>query len=629
MCGICGFVSSNNYSLSGGDILKRMLASIRHRGPDDEGSLIDGNFVFGVKRLSVIDLVSGHQPIHDEKKRFWAVSNGEIYNYRELRGSLREKGHVFYTNTDTEVIVHLFEEYGRDCASRMEGMFAFAVWDSMEKELFLCRDRFGIKPLYYSSLPSGFVFASEPKAILEFPGVSREIDLASLDEYFTFEYVPAPRSIFKDIRKLPAACQLTFKSGGIKINKYWDIDLSVKDHSMSESRASDGILALLTDSLRKYLRSDVPSGVFLSGGIDSGLIAALSSGLARGNDLKTFSIGFEDDSFDESSYSRRVARLYRTRHFNQIFNCQDLISLVPEAAGFLDEPLADASFFPTYLLSRFARKDITVALSGDGGDELFAGYPTYQAHKLAGYYNRVPALLRGRLDSLARILPVSMRNFSFDFKAKKFVSAYSLPEGKRHIAWMGSFMPGDKALLYTGSLKAGIPDAGAAERVINDYLAGCGQAELLDRMQYLDMKTYLQDDILVKTDRASMANSLEIRLPYLDHRLVEFVFSLPQRMRLKGFDSKYILKKAAGPFLPAGILNRRKKGFGVPIASWIRGDFKELILDLLNEDKIRKQGLLDHGYVSGLLDQHFRGKADNRKKIWTIFMFELWAGQYL
>ncbi|MCK9595036.1 MAG: asparagine synthase (glutamine-hydrolyzing) [Candidatus Omnitrophica bacterium] len=629
MCGICGFVSSNNPSFFGGDILKRMLAVIRHRGPDDEGSLIDGNAAFGAKRLKVIDLISGHQPIHDEKKRFWVVLNGEIYNYQELRRQLREKGHVFYTDTDTEVIAHLFEDHGCDCASRLEGMFAFAVWDSRERRFFLCRDRFGIKPLYYSVVLGSFVFASEPKALLEFPGVSRQIDLTGLDEYFTFEYVPAPRSIFKDIRKLPAGCQLTYQGSEIKVDKYWDIDLFAKSRFLNEPQAVDGLLSLLTDSVRKYLRSDVPAGVFLSGGIDSGLITALSSGFAGGNGLKTFSIGFEDDSFDESCYFRQVAQLYRTRHFHRVFNCRDLISLIPEATGLLDEPLADASFFPTYLLSRFARQNITVALSGEGGDELFAGYPTYQAHRLAGYYNRVPAFLRNRIDKLAGLLPVSMRNFSFDFKAKRFVSAYSLPAGKRHIAWMGSFMPADKAGLYTAALKERLPEEGAAERVINDYMAGCSQAELLDRMQYLDIKTYLQDGLLVKTDRASMANSLEARLPYLDHRLVEFVFRLPQQMRLRGFGSKYILKKAAVPFLPAGIVNRRKKGFGVPIGSWIRKDFKRLILDFLDADKIKKQGLLDCGYVNGLLDRHFRGKADNRKKIWTIFMFELWASKYL
>ena len=629
MCGICGFVSANNLSMANGDIISGMLSSIRHRGPDDEGVFVDGNAAIAVKRLSIIDLVSGHQPIHDENKRFWVCANAEIYNYLELREQLREKGHRFYTNTDTEVIAHLFEEYGPDCARELEGMFAFAVWDSQKKELFLCRDRFGMKPLYYSSACGSLIFASEPKAILKFPGVSRGIDPVALDEYLTFEYVPATRSIFRDIRKLPAGCRMVYKNRDIKISRYWDIDLAARNTAITEAQAREELLARLKDSVRKHLRSDVSLGVFLSGGIDSGLVTALSCGFLPAEKLKTFSIGFAEDSFDESDYIRRVCELYQTRHYHQVFTCRDLIGLIPEAAGFLDEPLADASFFPTYMLSKFARRNITVALSGDGGDELFAGYPTYQAHKLAGYYNRIPAFLRKGLDNIAGGLPVSMRNFSFDFKAKKFISAYSLTAHKRHIAWMGAFMEEDKAALYSGLMKEQRFAEDAASRVIKDYLPAAREPGSLDSMQYLDIKTYLQDDILVKTDRASMANSLEVRLPYLDHRLVEFVFSLPEHLRLRGLESKHILKKIAAPFLPAGIIKRGKKGFGVPIGSWIRSDFKELILDHLSEDKIRRQGLFDPGCVKGILDQHFRKKADNRKKIWTILMFELWAETYL
>ncbi|MCX5701647.1 MAG: asparagine synthase (glutamine-hydrolyzing) [Candidatus Omnitrophica bacterium] len=627
MCGICGFISSKDYSISKQDITLRMLHVIRHRGPDDEGIFVDDDAVLGIRRLSIIDLSGGHQPIHNEDGALWIVFNGEIYNFPELREALIKKGHIFYTKTDTEVIIHAYEEYGKDCVNKLKGMFAFAIWDKGKNELFLARDRFGIKPLYYSEFNGQFIFASEIKAILQFPDFKRELDLVALDQYLTFEYVPAPRSIFKKIEKLPAAHCLIYKNKNISIHKYWDIGFSQRCNSINETEAKERLSELFNATIKQHLLSDVPLGVFLSGGIDSSTITALTNNFSA-NRLKTFSIGFKEDSFDESRYIQQISDLYHTEHYHQDFSVKDLLQLLPEAAHFLDEPLGDASFFPTYLLSKFTKQEVTVALSGDGGDELFAGYPTYQAHRIAKYYHLIPAVFREHiLNRMIMNLPVSMSNFSLDFKAKKFISSASFPLGIRHIAWMGSFNHLDKIELYTPGFKK-ILGTGDNFKLMNNYFNEPGVSGELNKLQYFDIKTYLQDDLLVKTDRASMANSLEVRVPFLDHELVEFVFSLPSKLRLNKLKTKYILKKVASELLPQNIINRKKKGFGIPVAFWIKKSLKESILDNLKEDKIKKDGLFNYGYIKNLLQQHFANKADNRKKIWTIFMFILWRQEY-
>jgi asparagine synthase (glutamine-hydrolysing) len=628
MCGICGFISSKDYSISKQEIALSMLNTIRHRGPDDEGVFIDRDIVLGIRRLSIIDLTGGHQPIHNEDGSLWIVFNGEIYNFPELRETLIKKGHIFYTKTDTEALIHAYEEYGSDCVNKLKGMFAFAIWDKGKNELFLARDRFGIKPLYYSELNGQFIFASEIKAILEFPGFKRELDPVALDQYFTFEYVPAPRSIFKRIKKLPAAHTLNYKNKDICVHKYWDINFSQRRNYDNEGEVEERLLELLKEATRSHLLSDVPLGVFLSGGIDSSIITALTSNLSA-NRIKTFSIGFKEDSFDESRYIRQVAKLYESEHFHQDFQANDLVSLLPEAARFLDEPLADASFFPTYLLSRFTRQEVKVALSGDGGDEIFAGYPTYQAHKLAKYYRMIPSILRESVfKRVVMNLPVSMDNFSFDFKAKKFISSASLPLGIRHISWMGSFNQQDKNELYSLAFKEILQKESPSEGV-DDSFNAMQISDALDKLQYFDINTYLQDDLLVKTDRASMAHSLEVRVPYLDHELVEFVFSLPPNLRLNNFKTKYILKKAVKKLLPQKIINRKKKGFGIPVAFWLKGGLRHLISDVFKKGALEKEEMFNYKYIENLLQQHFANKIDNRKKIWTILMFELWFQEYL
>jgi len=628
MCGITGFSSSKiNSPQLRSDILSEMLGSIRYRGPDDTGKILEGDIALGAVRLSIIDIAGGHQPAHNEDKSVWVVFNGEIYNYLSLRQRLLEQGHFFYTHSDTEVIAHLYEEYGYAGIEKLEGMFAFCIWDKNKRVLFLGRDRFGIKPLYYAQVNSEFIFASEAKAILKFPGFKREIDLVSLDEYLAFEYVPGPRSIFKNIKKLPAASYLVYDytAKALNINEYWKLDPACR---YDKKQPQDELAGLLKESLERHLVSDVPVGIFLSGGIDSSMLLALAQTFCPVK-IKTFSMGFAEDSFDESRHIKRVSGLFGTEHRHYMFKCQDLLDSVLQAGPLLDEPLADASFFPTYLLSKFASREVKAVLSGDGGDEIFSGYPTYQAHKLVRYYNWIPAGIRRNLiNRLVNSLPVSLNNFSLDFKMKKLVSSAGLPLGSRHLSWMGSFGYQEKQELCLSRLTRYFgPDT--AQGLLNSYLDEFKDRDNLDKLQYLDIKTYLQDDILAKTDRASMLNSLEVRLPYLDRRLVEFIFSLPADLRLRGFKTKYIFKQIAKSFLPPDIVNRSKKGFGIPLGFWIKAGLKDMIFEVLAEEKIRRGGIFNYQYINNMLSQHLNNQADNRKKIWTVFMFQLWLDHYL
>lgn len=627
MCGIAGFINPPEDSASGRLILEDMLKSIRHRGPDDEGLYLDDAVALGVRRLSIIDLKTGHQPIHNEDETAWVVCNGEIYNFPELKEELQKKGHIFYTGTDTEVIIHLYEDYGYECVTHLSGMFAFAVWDRKKQCLFLARDRFGIKPLYYSSAPGRLIFSSELKPIIKFPGFSKELDLHSLDKYLSLEYVPSPYSIFRNILKLPAGNILVYKDGSITTRRYWDIPFTEGNSRPPKKikEIEEKLLFLLKKSVKAQLRSDVPWGIFLSGGVDSAAILALASGFSS-DGVKAFSVKFNEASFDESLCSAAISELYGAEYYCRTFGAQDALDILEDENFLPDEPLADASLLPTYFLSRFSRRHITVAISGDGGDELFAGYPTYPAHKLARYYRRLPGFLRrGLIEKAVSGMPVSMKNFSLDFKAKQFIRGADYPLKMRHFLWMGAFSPGEKERLYSGSIRDYLNKSDAFMSVDN-YLAECPAREEQDILQYLDIKTYLQDDLLVKTDRASMLNSLEVRVPYLDHELAEFAFQLPVGLRLRNFSTKYILKRALRQLLPKRILNRKKKGFGIPLGFWIQKELKDKFSSiLLDKAYINKQGLFDCRYIEELLSQHLENKRDNRKKLWTLFMLLLWS----
>ena len=633
MCGIVGFLTSKTQNIPDYTILREMRESLLHRGPDDSGEYIrpideKGPFVFfGHRRLSIIDLSGGHQPLSNEDGTVWVVFNGEIYNFRELRNQLKNLGHRFKTNSDTEVIAHTYEEYQEKCFQHFNGMFAIGIWDEKGNRLILARDRLGKKPLYYSFINQTFLFTSELKTLIRYPDFPKEIDPLSFMKYLFFEYIPCPHTIFKDAQKIPAASYLIFDKKGIEVRQYWSPFVpQKKEEKLSEGEVELRMMELLKESVKRRLISDVPLGVFLSGGIDSSTIAALAQKENPGK-IETFSIGFEDSSFDESKYAMLASKYIGTEHHEQTMTAKDLLNIVPRLPDILDEPMADASVLPTYLLSKFTRGHVKVALGGDGGDELFAGYPTYLAHKFARPFERILGPLQPISTFLANLLPVSDDNISFDFKVKKFLSGTPYPDGIRNSVWLGSFP-------FSENEKVLAPDIHVQfnrDRLVEEislHEKEYPRDDQITKLQYLDLKLYLQESILVKVDRASMACSLEVRAPFLDHKLVEFVMGLPSKLKLKGLTSKYILKKAMKNWLPDKVIQRPKKGFGVPIAKWVKGPLKELFEDFLSPDRIKREGFLIPEQVSLLLQEHLSNKKDNRKQLWTLLVWELWVNQY-
>lgn len=615
----------------GRELVQRMCSALAHRGPDDEGSVHLDGVTLGMRRLSIIDLEGGHQPIHNEDSKIWVVQNGEIYNHLELRQQLIAAGHSFNTHSDTEVLVHGYEQWGEDLVQRLNGMFAFALLDRVRGLLLLARDRMGIKPLHYAIDGRRLVFASELKALLCDPALRRGIDPVALDQYLAFEFVPSPASIVQGISKLQPAHILTWSlaHGTHRLRRYWAPDLAagegeVKSRSLDER--CEELRAVLRESVRKELISDVPLGVFLSGGIDSSAVTAMMSQL--GSDVKSFSVGFAERSFDESTYARQVANHLGTEHRELTLEPDMLLGLIPKLPTLLDEPLGDASIIPTYLLSEFTRRHVKVALGGDGGDELFAGYPTMQAHRLAGYYRRVPRVLRdGLVAPVVRRLPVSRDNLSFDYRAKRFVSGAHHPVAERHQRWMGSFAAEERTALLSADVRGELAGNGRADPA-TDLLEGAGLRDPLNQVLLMDMRMYLENDILVKLDRASMMASLEGRVPLLNNDFVEYATRLPLNMKLRGFGSKYLFKRALRGLLPESILNRPKKGFGIPVAHWFRGPLKEQMLSVLAPDRIARKGFFDPAAISLLIKDHLDGRRDNRKQLWTLFAFDLWHDGY-
>ena len=599
-----------------------------HRGPDDEGSVQLDGVTLGMRRLSIIDVEGGHQPIHNEDSTVWVVQNGEIYNHIELREVLVAAGHSFTTQSDTEVLVHGYEEWGTEMVERLNGMFAFAVLDRRRRRILLARDRMGIKPLHYAVDGDRLVFASELKALLSDRTLRKEIDPVALDDYLALEFVPSPRSIVRGVGKLPPAHTLewTLGRGEHHLHRYWSPTLGVGDgRARRLDEQCEQLRAVLRESVRKELIADVPLGVFLSGGIDSSAVTAMMSQL--GGDVKSFSVGFAERSFDESRHAREVARHLGTDHHELTLEPSMLLDLIPRLPTLLDEPMGDASIIPTYLLSAFTRQHVKVALGGDGGDELFAGYPTLQAHRLAGYYNRAPRLLRkGLIEPVVRRLPVSRNNLSFDFRAKRFVSGAGHAVAERHMRWMGSFAAEERTAL----LSPGVRDrlhAGAYMRPHEQN--GVDRADPLNQVLLMDMRLYLENDILVKLDRASMMASLEGRVPLLNNDFVEYATALPLDMKLRGLRSKFLLRRALRGILPHSILNRPKKGFGIPVADWFRGPLKEQMQSVLSPERIARKGFFAPSVVSRLIGDHLAGRRDNRKQLWTLFVFELWHDAYL
>ncbi|HEV8593250.1 MAG TPA: asparagine synthase (glutamine-hydrolyzing) [Pyrinomonadaceae bacterium] len=650
MCGIAGWINlkTTESSLNREDVLHSMCETIVHRGPDSEGLWLDDTVALGMRRLSIIDLKTGDQPVFNEDRSVIVMMNGELYNYREVRAVLEKRGHKFTTQSDTEILPHLYEEHSDALVDQVNGMYAFSLWDTRKKKLIIARDRFGEKPLYYGVFDGKLIWASEPKAILAHPSVNRELDLNALRHYVSFDYVPAPMSIYKGINKLPAAHVLIVENGEVRTRRYWDISWEHRSEpgavatefrnggspaktqrrdEESLSHKATELRDLLSDAVRMRLVSDVPLGILLSGGIDSSTVAAFATQHAT-EKVKTFSIGFEEDSFDESKFARQVAKHLNTEHYEDKLSATTAGDLISEIGKWLDEPMSDGSLIPTYLLARFVRKHVTVALGGDGGDELFAGYPMYHAHNVAARYHAIPAFVRsGLIEPLVNALPVSTNNLSFDYKAKRFIRASKYDDITRHHAWFGSFSPDQHDSLFAKDVLA--QTESDIYRGVGELVGKSDAKNVVERMQYADINYYLAEDILTKVDRAAMAVSLETRAPFLDPRVGQFAASIPVEYKLKGKSGKVILKAAMKDLLPYNILHRPKKGFGIPIAEWLKGRLNPLLRDMLAPGRLKEQGLFNSEYVQRLVKEHETGKASHHKELWTLLVFQLWKDNFL
>lgn len=616
MCGIAGYFGKGNQ-----EILLKMTKTLIHRGPDDEGFYLNAEIGLGHRRLSIIDLSpAGHQPMTNEDQTVWLIFNGEIYNFQDLK-KLIENKHRFLSQTDTEVIIHLYEEIGEEVFKQLNGMFAIAIYDLRKHQLILGRDRLGKKPLYWGIFNKTLIFGSELKALLQHPLCQKELDISSLNKYLIYEYVPTPWSIFKNIYKLEPGHCLIYNGKNLTKKLFWDIKFNI-NNQLTKDDFIEKLDTEIERAVKVRLVSDVPLGIFLSGGIDSTTIAyyAQKNSLQK---IKTFSIGFEDKSFDESVYARLAAHFLGTEHYEQILTPEQSLELIPKLAELLDEPLADASIIPTYLLSKFTKERVTVALGGDGGDELFCGYDPFVAHQFARLYEKIPAFLRKKILKISQYLPVSFNNISLDFKIKKFIEGFDNNKIYQNQIWLGSFNKKERQSLFKEEVWSLLNKENEFEE-IDHYLSKLNDRNFYHQLIYLYLKTYLMDDILVKVDRASMFNSLEVRAPFLDYLLVDFINTIPINLKLKGIKTKYIFKKLMETKIPPQIVYRKKKGFGIPVAKWLVKELKPLCLDLLSPDKIEKQGIFNSQYIERLLEDHFQHKKDNHKLIWTLLIFQQW-----
>ena len=629
MCGIAGYAALRAGATLDVAPVRAMLPRLAHRGPDDEGVHSATGVVLGHRRLSVIDVEGGHQPLFGASDDTVIVANGEIYNYRELRTELEARGHRFRTASDTEVAAHAYDAWGLDFLDRLDGMYALAVWDGARQRLVLARDRMGEKPLYVAETPDQLVFASELSAVMAHPAVAAHVDPVSLSAYLTLEYVPAPASLLRGVSKLEPAELLVLERGVVERRKYWRLGANgaaAPAAPASYTGAVERLRSLLESAVRTRLVADVPLGVLLSGGIDSSAVAALA---ARAGPVSTFSIGFDEPSFDESVHARAVARHIGSEHYERVVRASQMPELVPRLGALLDEPIGDASILPTWVLSRFAREHVTVALGGDGGDELFAGYPMHQGHRVARPIRWLPRAIGTAATRAVRGLPVSHDNFAFGFKVSTFLRGAWERAPRNHAYWMASFTPAEQRLLLAPSaLEAAGEAARALDAVERAWRESAG-LPFLARACHLDASTYLPNDILTKVDRASMAVALEVRAPLLARDVVEFAFSLPDAWRMRRLTGKRILRDAVRPLLPASILERPKKGFGMPVAAWLNGPLRPLTDAVLEPERLRRAGLFRPDAVAQLLREHRAGRTDHRKPLWTLLVFELWRDAWL
>ncbi len=644
MCGVAGEIRFDRAPDE--DAVRRMAAAIRHRGPDAEGLEVRGPAALAHRRLSILDLSGGAQPM--ARDGCVLVFNGEAYHHEALRRELAASGHAFRTRSDTEVVLAAYLEWGESFAERIHGMFALALWDERQERLVLARDRLGKKPLYYAlargagweaeppaeaaSLEgvTGLVFGSELKAFAAHRGVPRALDPEALVQYLGAEYVPAPRSIYRGIFKLPAAHLAILDRGGFRLRRYWELPPPVRGgEAPSPAEAQEELVRRLDGAVARRLVADVPVGVFLSGGIDSTTMAALAARHHR--PLRTFSIGFEEASFDESAWARLAARHVGSEHHEERLSGRACLDLVPEAVEVLDEPFADPSILPTLLLSRFVRRSVTVALAGDGGDELFAGYDTFLAHRPAAWAARLPRPLLAAAGAVAARLPASSRNMSIDFRVKQFLRGLRSPPSLRHQVWIGSFTPAELGSLLHPDLRRFAAPEVVYREVLGDAAraasAGVPAGSIDEALRFF-LTRYLADDILVKADRASMAASLEVRAPFLETDVVEYALRLPWRYKLGLASTKRVLKRALRGLVPDEILARSKKGFGIPVAAWIRGPLRPMFEDLFSRPSLERAGVLDPAAARALLDRHLSGAMDLRKPLWTLAAFLMWQRRW-
>jgi asparagine synthase (glutamine-hydrolysing) len=595
-----------------------MCEVIRHRGPDDEGIHVQAGVGLGMRRLSIIDLAGGRQPIHNETSTVWVVFNGEIYNYRELRAELEALGHLFSTNSDTESIVHAYEEWGEDAFRRLRGMFGIALWDQPKRTLLLARDRAGQKPVHYTERGDRLYFASEIKSLIAAGAVDPALDLAALDHYLAFLYTPRDRSIFQGVNKLPPGHFLRWRDGRSEVVRYWEIAAD-EPFQGSEEEAVEGLRRVLRDAVSSHMMSDVPLGAFLSGGVDSSAVVALMA-QASARPVKTFSIGFDDPAFDELEHARTVARHFNTDHHEFVVK-PDGLSILGGLISHFDEPFADSSAIPTWYVSEIARRHVTVVLSGDGGDELFGGYDRYLPHPRVAAFDRAP--LPGLRTAAALAWPL----LPHGTKGKNFLRHVARDAAGRYLDSITFFQPDERAALYAAGARAAL--ASNAEAALWLHFERFGALPHDSRMMRFDFETYLPEDVLTKVDRMSMAHSIESRVPLLDNTVIDYAAALPSRFKIRSGRRKHVLKEAIRPLLPAGILDRKKQGFGIPLGSWFRGGLTDLFSDVLESPRAKQRGYFEPVFVSRLVKEHLSGQRDHTLRLWQLTVFELWHREYL